>query len=67
MPLDSQYTTLKISDGSYPFSLSDEEEKLSADDWAWLFLRLNPLYRHDYDLQKNTPAALSRRARQSKT
>ena len=64
MQSDNQYTTLKISDGSYPFSLSEDEEKLSGDDWAWLFLRLNPLYRHDYDLQKNTPAALSRRARQ---
>jgi hypothetical protein len=42
-----------LAKGSYPFSLSQEEENLSLDDWAWLFLRLNPLYQHDYALRKN--------------
>ncbi|MDP2000217.1 MAG: hypothetical protein Q8K22_11580 [Rhodoferax sp.] len=44
--------TLLLVDGNYPFKLSAEEERLSNDDWAWLFLRLNPLYRHDYHLYR---------------
>jgi len=46
----SKLFTLPLAEGNYPFKLSAEEVTLNGDDWAWLFLRLNPLYRHDYNL-----------------
>lgn len=45
--------SMPLSEGSYPFSLSENEASLSLDNWAWRFLRLNPLYQHDYALWKN--------------
>lgn len=42
--------TLPLHEGSYPFRLTEQEEALTMEDWAWLFLRLNPLYQHDYKL-----------------
>lgn len=45
--------SMPLSEGSYPFSLSEDEANLSLDNWAWRFLRLNPLYQHDYALWKN--------------
>ena len=48
----SNVFTLPLAEGNYPFKLSAEEMNLNGDDWAWLFLRLNPLYRHDYNLYR---------------
>lgn len=45
--------SMPLSEGLYPFSLSEDEANLSLDNWAWRFLRLNPLYQHDYALWKN--------------
>jgi hypothetical protein len=36
--------------GAYPFKLTNEEQSRNNDNWAWSFLRLNPYYRHDFDL-----------------
>lgn len=46
----SKVFTLPLAEDGSPFKLSAEERNLNGDDWAWLFLRLNPLYRHDYNL-----------------
>jgi hypothetical protein len=48
----SKLFTLPLAEGNYPFKLFAEEMNLNGDDWAWLFLRLNPLYRHDYNLYR---------------
>jgi hypothetical protein len=47
--------TLPLVVGERPFRLSEEEAAFNGDDWAWLFLRLNPLYRHDYMLYRGSP------------
>jgi hypothetical protein len=47
--------TLPLSAGDRPFELSQAEASLVADDWAWLFLRLNPYYMHDYRLCIGAP------------
>lgn len=51
--LSQQIFSLPFLKDSAPFDLSEAERKLRPDDWAWFFLRLNPLYRHDYALWKN--------------
>lgn len=48
--LSKHIFTLPLVEGSYPFSLTEEEKCFSLDEWAWLFLRLNPLYQHDFKL-----------------
>lgn len=48
--LSKDIFTLPLGGDNYPFSLTAEEKCFSPDDWAWLFLRLNPLYQHDYRL-----------------
>lgn len=51
--MSSRIFTLPINQNSnYIFALSEGEKLLGTDDWTWLFLRLNPYYRHDYDLYK---------------
>jgi hypothetical protein len=44
--------TLRLEDPANPFRLSASEQTMTAEDWAWKFLRLNPKYRHDYELAK---------------
>lgn len=41
--------TLKLNSRDSPFTLSENEKRFLADDWAWLFLRLNKDYRLAYD------------------
>lgn len=43
---------LRLEDTANPFRLSESERSMTAEDWAWKFLRLNPRYRHDYELAK---------------
>lgn len=50
--LSQKIFSLPFSAGDCPFDLSEAERKLKPDHWAWLFLRLNPLYQHDYVLWK---------------
>lgn len=63
--------TLPLAEKTYPFELSEAESRLKADGWAWLFLRLNPFYRHDYRLFVGAPEAawldLLKRRRQGNT
>jgi hypothetical protein len=40
---------LKLSAGTSPFELSEEESKYRPDDWAWLFLRLSTEYEQSYN------------------
>lgn len=53
-----RYTTIPLAAGGYPFALSEADNSLTNDQWAWRFLRLSPLYRHDYELQLKRPAQL---------
>jgi len=46
--------TLPLLTNGSPFALSEGEAAFSGDQWAWLFLRLNPRYRHDWALFKRT-------------
>lgn len=55
--LSPSVLTLPLGRGSYPFALSEQEKALGRDDWAWLFLRLNPQYQHDFRLWKSRDAA----------
>lgn len=56
----SSYSSLCLAAGHYPFSLA-KNEQLSGDQWAWRFLRLNPYYRYDYQLQlEKRPKALQK-------
>lgn len=64
MPVASALTTLPLAPGNHPFALSAEELLLDGDWWAWQFLRRNPFYRRDYDLQANVPEPLVRRKNQ---
>lgn len=48
--------TFPLGEGNYPFAL-EGTEGLTGDQWAWAFLRRNPLYRHDFRLAKGTGAA----------
>ena len=59
----AQYTSLSLADGAYPFAISDGE-RMSGDQWAWRFLRLNPRYRYDFGLQlKERPTLLGKYTR----
>jgi len=51
-------TSLLLAQGNYPFALSDDERRMTGDEWAWRFLRLNPCYRRDYELLQKRPALL---------
>lgn len=42
--------TLPLSHGDVPFLLTEKDKARSSDNWAWSFLRLNPYYRHDFNL-----------------
>lgn len=50
--------TLPLAKGNYPFRLTEEDRARSSDNWAWSFLRLNPYYRHDYNLIVARPNVL---------
>ena len=45
-----QFTLPLVENSHYPFQLTEEEKGRSNDNWAWSFLRLNPYYRHDFNL-----------------
>lgn len=45
-----QFTLPLDENNNYPFRLTNEDKRRSNDNWAWSFLRLNPYYRHDYNL-----------------
>lgn len=47
--------TLPLANGNSPFQLTEEDKMRSSDNWAWSFLRLNPYYRHDFNLIKVRP------------
>ncbi|WP_144157003.1 hypothetical protein [Paraburkholderia sp. BCC1885] len=51
-------TSLPLVQGNYPFALSDDERRMTGDEWAWRFLRLNPCYRRDYELLQEQPTLL---------
>jgi len=51
--------TLPLADGNYPFLLTEKDEARSTDNWAWSFLRLNPYYRHDFELVRVRPGVHS--------
>lgn len=52
-PANPEGLTLPLLSGDQPFALSDEEKRLSPDDWAWLFLSLNDDYRAAYAEYRN--------------
>ncbi|CAE6768817.1 hypothetical protein R69619_03745 [Paraburkholderia nemoris] len=59
MNADSEpVTSLPLAQGNYPFALSDDERRMTGDEWAWRFLRLNPCYRRDYELLQEQPVLL---------
>lgn len=51
-------TSLPFAPGNYPFALTEDDpaKTLSGDQWAWRFLRLSPIYRHDYAIWVARPS-----------
>ncbi len=45
-----QFTLPLDENNNYPFRLTVEDKGRSNDNWAWSFLRLNPYYRHDFNV-----------------
>ncbi|WP_157977941.1 hypothetical protein [Paraburkholderia kururiensis] len=51
--------SVPLDQGKYPFALDRTQLKMTGDDWAWKFLRLNPGYRRDYELLQSQPGLLT--------
>ncbi|MDP3843395.1 MAG: hypothetical protein Q8Q81_12560 [Oxalobacteraceae bacterium] len=58
----ARYTSSALAEEGFPFALTGSDFNLTDEDWAWRFLRLNPLYRYDYELQRNQPRILKNSA-----
>jgi hypothetical protein len=50
-----QFTLPLAENNNYPFRLTEDDKGRSNDNWAWSFLRLNPYYRHDFNLVLTQP------------
>ena len=46
--------TLALNSDEKPFALTEKEEKLGPDDWAWLFLSMSEEYKSAYDAHANS-------------